>query len=792
MLLLLIAPLGLLWLLLATHQDRIGFSRLSVRGALVLAFLAFEVLVLAVTEVTSIGHRFTSGAITVVLGLITVILAVPAGKQIWKFAGQLRTEGAARSRIRRSLSQLSIEDRIWLGILAILFGLLVVVGSEYAPSNTDSLVYHLARVEHWIQNRTVAPFATHYLPQVAFAPLGEYNLALVHLLSGTDRYDAGVALLAAVISVVGASELARLLGASRSVQIVTAVVCATIPSGILLATSTENDYFAAAIGIGLLIVAASCSPEGRWPPRAVALGTVAGLAIMTKTTIPIMLGPAALVLLTVAFIRVRQASSPRALARRAVAVLATAGVCALAVVGPFAAQSIELFGSPIGPASASGISSPVTLQAGAANVIRSVANNFHVGNGRSGPEYQLSRIVLGGLGHAFNLLHIAQNNSLYSATPGFDAFRVRNYASSDRTEILGANPWHVLLVLGSLVVLAVAFRRGAKRLRVPLLVGLGLSIGFVLFTFIARWGIWNTRYGLPLLVAWSSLIAIGLSRLSVWFTRVVLIVLVVACLPQLLDSTTRPLIEARPYEVSSAQPLEPYFVGCCRQSLEKVAPAYEAITASVAQSTCERAGIGNWVEFEYPLWAGLQRDRWTGVLSDFNVHNQTTKLESAQRPCASITQVGNKYRTPRNGTVNAQFGNLAVSIDADDAATVDTTVPRFSSSVPGTRVYPGGGWSLAVLGHDPVLNGHGTLYLFSEAAHSVDLELRLADVPQPSVVVTGPGGTVATPAAQAGEIRTEVHLERGTNQVTLATEPSAMTKRRRLVLTSVAIGPTQG
>ena len=61
-------------------------------------------------------------------------------------------------------------------------------------------------------------------------------------------------LLAALVSIVGVSELARLLGASRSTQIAASVICATIPSGILLATSTENDYFAAATGVGLLII----------------------------------------------------------------------------------------------------------------------------------------------------------------------------------------------------------------------------------------------------------------------------------------------------------------------------------------------------------------------------------------------------------------------------------------------------------------------------------------------------------------------------------------------------------
>ena len=156
------------------------------------------------------------------------------------------------------------------------------------------MVYHLARVEHWIQNRTVAPFATHNLEQVEFSPLSEYNLAHLHLLSGTDRFDACMQLLAALVSIVGVSELARLLGASRSTQIAASVICATIPSGILLATSTENDYFAAATGIGLLIILAAFSFGRRWGYRAVALGAAMGLSYMAKSTMSALMGPAAL------------------------------------------------------------------------------------------------------------------------------------------------------------------------------------------------------------------------------------------------------------------------------------------------------------------------------------------------------------------------------------------------------------------------------------------------------------------------------------------------------------------
>ena len=61
MLLLLVIPFGLLWLLIAGHRTRLGFGNLSIRGALVLAFLAFEVLLLGITELSSVGTPFHGG-----------------------------------------------------------------------------------------------------------------------------------------------------------------------------------------------------------------------------------------------------------------------------------------------------------------------------------------------------------------------------------------------------------------------------------------------------------------------------------------------------------------------------------------------------------------------------------------------------------------------------------------------------------------------------------------------------------------------------------------------------------
>lgn len=788
MLLLLAIPLVLLWLLFAAHRDRIGFGNLSIRGAFVLAYLAFEVLLLAITEVTSIGHHFTAWTVAIAWIVVIVLLLLAATPQIAGRARRIRSGRGGGLGIRNRLRPLSTEDRIWIVVVLLILATLAAVGSIYPPSNTDSLVYHLARVEHWVQNRSVAPFATHYLAQIELAPLAEYNLAHLHLLSGTDRFDWSVQWLAALVSIVGVSELARLLGATLRTQIAASVICATIPSGILLATSTENDYFAAAVGIGLLVVLTGFSFGDRWGYRAAAVGAAAGLAYMAKGTMPVMLGPVALVLLSIAGYRHVRSKGWDATYGRAIALGLAVSAGAIVVAGPFALKNTQLFGSTIGPTSRSTISAPISLGPFMANIVRSTASNFDVGNGVSGLDTYLSMAVLGVSHHIYSIFGISPTDARFAVGPNTNTFAVTDYSFAQRTESLASNPWQVLLIGVAFVVLAIGVRRGLKELRVTLALALALASGYLLFSGVARWSPYNVRYGLPLLVAFSAIVAIALARFPRWVLRFVLIGLVIASLPQLLDNAVQPLVHPK---VLSGPYLSPYFAeNTVFHPPAEEASAYATITSVLAQSTCRQAALANWVLFEYPLWVALRHDQWPGTLNDFDVHNQSARYEPTYRPCAWISQQGDRYVTPRNGTTTVQVNDLAISMAPTDAVSVHTVVPSCSSSVRGAQVFPGGGWSLTALGHDPLLGGRGSLYLVSESAQRVQLQLHMApSVDQPSPIVTVPGGRDLPSTLERHVTLVDVNLRRGSNRIDLTAGLSRSTKKRILVLTAMSLGP---
>ena len=246
LLLLLLAALGLLWFFVSKFGGLLGFAGLTKRASLVIAFGLFQVLVFAIAELTSLGHHFTAGS-EVVVWAIVVLVGVGL---LWRDLVR-----GSKGLVLGFRGTLRDREQRWSGIDQVA-GVGIMGGGRchtdrdgwlYPPSNADSMAYHLARVADWIQNRSVAPYAAHYLAQIELAPLMEYNLATLHQLSHTDRFDGYVQLSSTVICILGASELggggtirtwAGLHGAPRGHD----------PHAPSEATSTTNSVFAAAIG----------------------------------------------------------------------------------------------------------------------------------------------------------------------------------------------------------------------------------------------------------------------------------------------------------------------------------------------------------------------------------------------------------------------------------------------------------------------------------------------------------------------------------------------------------------
>ena len=153
-----------------------------------------------------------------------------------------------------------------------------------APPNTnDSMSYHMSRVVHWQQNHSIAHYPTHILRQIVLPPGAELAILHLQILSESDRFANLVQWLSVAAGLCGVSLIAKELGADVRGQILSVVVCATLPMVILQASSTQNDAVEAFWMTCLVYFLLVMRRRQEWfYPYLV--GMSLGLALLTKAT----------------------------------------------------------------------------------------------------------------------------------------------------------------------------------------------------------------------------------------------------------------------------------------------------------------------------------------------------------------------------------------------------------------------------------------------------------------------------------------------------------------------------
>jgi len=150
-----------------------------------------------------------------------------------------------------------------------------------APNTSDAMTYHLNRVEHWIQNGTVADYPSHVTRQLYSPPWAEYAILQLRVLSGGDHFSNAVQWFSAIGAWVSVAGLSQMLGASRRGQLLSVLLAASLPMGLVQATSTQTDYVMTFWLAGFVYLLWMMYQK---PGRgiAVAAGTYLGLAFLTK------------------------------------------------------------------------------------------------------------------------------------------------------------------------------------------------------------------------------------------------------------------------------------------------------------------------------------------------------------------------------------------------------------------------------------------------------------------------------------------------------------------------------
>ena len=476
----------------------------SWRDACLRLFVFFGVAVTIVTEGLGAVHLLHRGPLIVTWLLIALVGA---------WSG------------RRSIPELKVrwpgllDSVLVAGVAAIL--LLVACTAILSPPNSaDAMAYHLPRVVYWAQSGSVSFSPTHYYNQIMLQPLAEYIVLYTYILLGGDRYANLVQFAGFASSIIGVSLVAQLLRAGIRGQVIAAVFCATLPTGILQASGTKNDCLLAAWLVAMVYFALRFAQLWQRADLA-AMGLSLSPALLTKGT-AYLFAPAILlgVFLPVVW-------RERARLARSVPVVA---LCVLCLNGPQYWRNFFFSGSVLGYDSAQGDglfrwrNERLGLRPTLSNLLRNVS--AHLGARSAAWNQGVYDFVVG----AHRRIGIHPNDP--GTTWRWEQFQPPVNANHEAS---APNRWHLLLLVASGLPL-VKFRRRCQCYY------FSVVLAFILFCFYLKWMPWVTRLHLPLFVLGSPVVGLLAERLlPVLLQAALCLFLMNNARPYVFENWTRPL-----------------------------------------------------------------------------------------------------------------------------------------------------------------------------------------------------------------------------------------------------------
>jgi len=574
------------------------------RVSFLAAAVTWGLVVTAMTEVLSLFRLITFGwLLTLWVGAVLLSAAVFVAI-------------STREKLTALLEFPSIPRfEFWcLAAVGTIAALVSLVAFAAPPNNSDSMIYHMARVMHWIQNQTVVHYPTNISLQLFQPPWAEFAIMHFQVLSGGDRWANFVQWFSMAGSVIGVSLIARQLGADTRGEILAGVIAATIPMGILQASSTQNDYVEAFWLVCLTHYILRFRTAPSWA-NALGVGASVALALLTKGTAYLYVPP---LLAWFTF------SALRNLRWKVWQPLLLIVAIVLSVNIGHYARNFELFGNPLGIGQLSYSNEVFGPRAVGSNVVRNIS--LHMGT----PSDRVNTAIL----NSVRFLHVSTGidatdprTTLYHLCC---PFRVNQFSQH---EDLAGNPIHLGLLMLSIVLLFAS--REERSARDPTAYATVLTVAFLTFCTYLKWMPWNGRLHLPLFVLWSPLISVMLLRSTSYkVTLSVTVLLLAASTLYVFRNEMRPLIGVGP----NSTVLNTSRVDRLLMRYTGIRDQYPRASHFVETLHCFDVGIliGEY-DLEYPLWLLLQKiNRQQLRIEHIGVTNSSA-VKSAVNPFAGFS-----------------------------------------------------------------------------------------------------------------------------------------------------------
>ncbi len=517
----------------------------------------------------------------------------------------------------QNLRRLSIYEKTILGLIGTIALATAVVGWRTPPQTWDSLTYHVSRAAHWVQAGSLAHYPSGILRQISMPPGGETGLASLMLLSGGDQLLSLHQWLPMLGTVLAVSLIAKQIGANRSGQLVAALFAASLPIGIVEASSTINDYVATFWTVCACVEALEFSQTAE-AKDLVGAALSAGLAILTKPTVAPVLLLTALVLAIAVWRRFRLGAGLR---------WGIAGVVLVLILNAgYLSRNLATFGAMSNPVDFSTHWNGLITPAGVVSSVLKQAG-LQAGLPVRFSEYNLALEEFIRKAHAK-----LQVRLMDPRTTGDGTFKIR---APGREEDTTSNPYHsylgVVALLGTMLF--------PRRMGWPVVVlAIGTAASFVIFSALFKWHVFSVRYHLVFFALLAPVVGRvasgGAVRDRAGFAIAVL--LWAGSLPWLTAIESRPLLASwLPTRMSSVLTMPRMDLAFA--NAESLKPLYDEFATAIEEAACQDVGLmigGD--DAEYLWWARLGAP-WSGVRIEWIVAGPTARYEDPGfAPCAVV------------------------------------------------------------------------------------------------------------------------------------------------------------
>ena len=513
--------------------------------------------------------------------------------------------------LKQGAASLPLEAVLQLAFMFISGGVLAVIAYAAAPNTWDSLTYHLSRIMHWQQERSLAFYATPIQRQLAFGPMAEMGMLNYQILAGSDRLAAFMQFFGMVGCVAGASLIAKKLGAELRGQLLAALAVMTIPMGVLQATSTQNDYVVALWSICFVLFVIVQVQEGASAALALLAGAALGLAVDTKITALLYLASVGL-WYAAGLIRQLRAAAWKPLAE--------AALVGVVVLLPQAARNFGLYGNLLGtapgPELSGYVNEVISPRVWASNLVRNVAAQLAT------PSARANQLIEQGVQQVHAIIGLGVNSPV--ATWRGSHFQVVFTLHEDSA----SDPVQLILVAAALAAVLIGKRSKTAPYALCVLGGVGL------LCIVLKWQPWNSRLELPLLILGMPLVGAAASaHLPRPALGVGALVLAMVSLPYLLGNSTRPLVGAR--SVLLTDRLNQYFYF---PSVVDTSASYTAVARILSAADCDRVGLVlSFDDREYLSWVTLRTYEPGAEFEHIMVKNPSGQYGAPFVPCAIVS-----------------------------------------------------------------------------------------------------------------------------------------------------------